>query len=569
MGDAPALTSLTAPVLSTAGFQTGLALFNPADSPVAGRLIFRSSGGDIVFDSGLSVAPGFSSFSFPAAESGLRLPGKGHSADFAVNLVQLPVTKGSLSLQWDQPVSALALRQKGGELLTSLPVGEGLTPPDRGSFRGPLDLKKQIGRVISNIDLTADFELDVQLDRGAEFSGNLKFPPGFHPPIARSGVTLIDRSEDHWYRGQLDELGDFRAVVPVGQYDAIIRVGDDTSIISSPTNLRHTLTDLTLDQDLTLNPVISPPPLLEVSGLVDGLDSFPLFGNLLFVKMLLFAAHAGTSTDGIAPIGDDGNFQAKLAKGTYDVGFIFTDADDLDLNGRPEMIRQLGTIFPITRLQVLDDLTELQISLPPPVSVQGELKLDGLLAESSSVIALNAPLADFPAAEMIAGPLEIPQISALVRRGDYGLTLASEIRYELFAQIPMGADSWITPPLESSGKFFLEDSTLDFSLPTPDKTSTLFGVVTDSEGNPAHGVLVHARSTGLEVAPGHEWVSGSVRTDPGGHYQLKVPPAKEYLVLFEVVSDYPQVGSSPLATAEGCEDCGRLKKQRGDRHAPP
>jgi hypothetical protein len=480
---APALAEFTFPVESSIFFDTGLALFNPADTSVVMAL-------ELLDEEGRGVT-----------STQIALPPRGHIARFTSELFALrPNLRGSVSVAAGGNVAAVALRQNRVRLsYTSLPVAAGI------ARRPPSDAAPLLRTTRTGIDATSDIVVNETLAEGLRLSGAI-----LGPGVPR---FISARTADRTFSGAVDPATrTYSIAVPPGTYVLSVgfepfhgpywsafervRVSADAGTVQVAAD---TIRDITL-------PETGQP--FQISGRILGLEALPGARN----TVVSFASE-DSRIQASFELNGEGAYSGVLPSGRYRVSLErVTVAPPLESLG----FLNLGS------LNVNEAPATGDYSIPLLAQLSGAVRIGGGPAPEGAIV---SAVATAPFSELTSYGF-----TSADSAGAYQVLLANNRSYAVHVGVPLGAGgflSYASPlPVMLAGP-----AVLDVDVPALPRTVAVSGKVTDSQGRPAAHTFVSASSRSIGGAGGVTF-SASAVTDAAGNYSLMLLSGAGYTVTF-------------------------------------
>jgi hypothetical protein len=502
----PPSFQFTLPVDSTAGFDTGVALFNPGSTAEAFTLKLLSQDGDVRETTG-----------------SVQLDPAKHTARFVSEFFPgLSGFRGSLSVisHGAQGVAAMTLRQNATPLFyTTLPVKEGVS-------EGKLEpLLKQ---TLTGIQATIDTSVNSSLATGHALTGQ----------INGSGVMSVTArsSSGEVYSGRLSDGAAARRyslALPAGTYT--LRVCRAAALPSTFANSSYVETEA-IEVPVVATKNVDLPQIVgtETSGTVTGLLANPsvfAFGGgpdrsghpALPVPQTEFIDF--TSLDGSVyvqvAIQEGGRYRGSLPPGSYRVSL------DLRTVLNPDGSTTDLTLYDVGRVAVGTTAIVADFAVPPLARLSGTYKEAGV-SRDVFVTDRLAPARSLDPCGFEASYSRHGGYSS----GNYQLLLATGRSYSIHGQSLhrwndelLGALSYPVSPIDILD--FTGDTVVNLVEPQLPPAVVLSGRITDGKGRGVVNGEVTARSSGITGAPGVE-LTNSANTDENGNFRLSVLSGSQY-----------------------------------------
>ncbi len=485
VGASPAVSQLTVPVDTTAGFDSGLALFNPGAFPlsIAVRLLDPSG---TRLDS-----------------STLQLPVLGHKALMVGEIFPGRHLRGSLSVNADGPVSAMTLR------LNASPLSYTTLPRTAAAFVGFAPRQALQRRTQTGVAVDAPVALTTDLAAGFFLSGRIT------GSISQVTQVVARSLGGPSYAGAFDSVrGEYRVAVPEGSYTLVVCYRPSTSALSGIPTLVYAPPDrIVVNADTTVNVSIPTVELRRVAGRLTGLGASPVTAFLTFTRSDL-----GAQSQGFVSM--EGDYSALLPEGDYTVSLL---VNAIGSSGTNHL-----SLFNFAALEVGAGDVSTNFAVPALFTVQGRVTIQGasLLPSGSSVVGR-----DVSAPAMIPGDCVVaPAVSTLPAdlNGNFSGTLMADRSYDLQALVVVsGAGTLIFPSEPVRRNLTGHLGGVNFSVPTLPSPIEVTGVVRDPGGQPVEDVLVEARGEGLTGVVGAVFTA-EARTNALGEFRLLVLPGTNY-----------------------------------------
>jgi hypothetical protein len=494
VGDSPVLNDFTLPVDIADSFDTGIAFFNPGNSPVALTPRLLDSSGFLVE----SADP-------------IQLVARGHTALFVSQLFAVSNFQGSLAISAPGGVAALTLRQNSSPLsYTTLPVSS-------GSAQGKTQRVPLLSQTESGVAATANRRLDKILPGGFRLSGRITGAGVPELIVAQAGTTSF-------YPGSIDFLsGRYLIVVPAGTYS--LKVAYAPGLQTPHTTLVFTdPSAVQVSGDTTRDIALPSPTLFRVSGTVSGLSNLPATQS---TPAIVFTSAAGVA-QGFFEIAANGTYEGTLPASSYTASI-----DVANIQPSPLQTQNLS-LFNIGTANVAGDTTA-NYSVPATARLSGRVQLSGQpILPGGTVGALDTSGPTLTGFALVSPPTDSTATADIVT-GQYQMVLMRNRTHDVHVSIPFLQGTTLIGllgfPVPANTVSMAGDTTLDFNVPAPPGQVTIAGKVTDSSGRGVAEVGVSAFTTALTGVPTLSF-SGFAQTDVNGNYQLIVLNGTNYQVTF-------------------------------------
>jgi hypothetical protein len=493
VGDSPVLTDFTLPVDITDNFDTGIAFFNPGNSPVAVTPRLLDSSG----------------FLLESADP-IQLVARGHTALFVSQLFAVSNFQGSLAISAPGGVAALTLRQNSSPLsYTTLPVSS-------GSAQGKTQRAPLLSQTESGVAATANRTLDKILPGGFRLSGR----------ITGAGVPelIVAQAGTSFYPGSIDFLsGRYLIVVPAGTYS--LKVAYAPGLQTPHTTLVFTdPSAVQVSGDTTRDIALPSPTLFRVSGTVSGLSNLPATQS---TPTIVFTSATGIA-QGFFAIAANGTYEGTLPASSYTASIDVTNIQSSPLQTQNLSLFNIGTA------NVAGDTTA-NYSVPATARLSGRVQLSGQpILPGATVGAIDTAGPPFTEFALLSPPTD-STATADVTSGLYQMVLMRNRTYDVRVSIPLLQGTTLLGllgfPISSNTVGMAGDTTLDFAVPAPPGQVIITGRVTDSSNRGIPEVGVSAFTTSLTGVPNLSF-SGFSETDANGNYRLTVLSGLNYQVTF-------------------------------------
>ena len=493
VGEAEARTDFTLPVDTTGSFNTGIAVFNPGDTPAL--VTYR-----LLDEDGVRVDE----------VTGVILPGRSQSAKFITEyFAGRAGFRGSLSVSSNVAVAAVTLRQNGSPLsYTTLPVEEGAVQGTGQAVTALLDQTK------TAITATSNATVNASLPAGFKISGQVT-------GALSSLLSVSARSGDTQFSANLDtQSGRYVVVVPAGTYQLTACYVAQSAIPLGVPSLRYTQpTNVVVNADVTRDITIPASALQMVSGAVTGLDQFPQDS----VASLMFA-NSDLSAGVMAFLLPGGAYSASLPNGTYTASLMVVPTG---------LSQSLLGLFNVGTLTV-SGATSANFAAPAVVTLSGAATragASGMPANSSlSVLDKTAPI---QAVTGCVAQLATSVGALATANGAYSMLVPRNRQLQASVMYPLGTIGFLLFPVGGRDLPALTaNRTENFAIPAPPGNVTISGKVSKTGGQGVADVAVGAFSNQLTGVAGQLYFVGGVQTDGSGNYTITVPSGTNYQMSF-------------------------------------
>ncbi len=487
VGDSPLLTSFTLPLDITGNFDTGVAFFNPGNTPAT--LSFRR-----IDDNGVQVG---------SVET-KNLPAQGHLATFASQIFNASNFRGSVAVSSNTPIAAMTLRMNNPPLsFTTLPVVSGVSngsaPPASGSAL--------LSKTETPVDATTNITFNEVLPSGFKLTGRITGPGTAAGVMAKAG-------QDSVYSGSVNLQGKYVVILPAGDYELSVMfvpngvsTGQRVSVVAAIPGSVQVTSDTT--RDITLPSV----PVFSISGTVNGIANLGTPGTV--------SIHFGTAdaSMGGSFLVTNGSYSGVLPAGSYTAGISAA----MTYSQLSSQKQSLG-IYDLGSVTIGGNTTLPPFTVPATARLSGTVRGISLPAFGITVDATgpNGTISSSSGADMFTA--------------QYQAVLPKNTNYAVSASIMLiqGTDylGSITFPLSGNRLQLTGDTgNYDFTVPSLQGTVIISGQVTDSKGKPVNGAAVSAVSESITGTPDLRY-SNAVQTDASGNYRLTVLKGSNYRLTF-------------------------------------
>jgi len=485
VGASAAVSQLTVPVDTTAGFDSGLALFNPGAFPLAITVRLLGPSGTRL-DS-----------------TSLQLPVLGHRALMLGEIFPGRHLRGSLSVTSDGPVSAMTLR------LNASPLSYTTLPRTAAAFVGLSPRQALQRNTQTGVSVDAPLGLSTDLSTGFFLSGRITGPV--------SQVTqLVARSlEGPSYPGVFDSVrGEYVVAVPEGSYTLVVCYKPSISASSGIPTLVFAPPDrIVVNADTVVDLSIPPVELRRLAGRLTDLGAMPVTAFLIFTRSDLLAQSQGF-------VSMEGDYSILVPQGDYSVS--------LSVNAIGSSGTNHLALYNFAPVQVGAGDTSADFAVPALFTLQGRVTIQGAssVPSGSLVVARDVSAPAFFVADCVVPPAVSTLPADL--NGNYSGPLTADRSYDLQASVVVsGAGTLVFPSEPMRRNLTGHLGGVNFSVPSLPSPIEVTGVVRGPGGLPVEDVLVEARGEGLTGVAGAVFTA-EARTNALGEFRMLVLPGSNY-----------------------------------------